>query len=136
MPDHYRAARLLACSLALAGVRILPSGGNRIDCMLRDAFAADAFPAWFRACFEFADGRTGLVAIGWADVVWWLVFGGLMEPMWGSGLRVLISADTARRLLPDGVGEDDARRWGVRLAEAIEFQSAPGADAGRNHHGP
>jgi hypothetical protein len=120
MPDHYRAARLLACSLALAGVRILPSGGNRIDCMLRDAFAADAFPAWFRACFEFADGRTGLVAIGWADVVWWLVFGGLMEPMWGSGLRVLISADTALRLLPDGIDPADARRWGVILAGAIE----------------
>jgi hypothetical protein len=36
----------------------------------------------------------------------------------------------------DEEGKDDARRWGVRLAEAIEFQSAPGADAGRNHHGP
>jgi hypothetical protein len=124
MPDHYRAARLLACSLALAGVRVLPNGGDRIDRMLRAAFEADAFPAWFRACFEFADGRTGLVAIGWADVVWWLVFGGLMGPMWGSGLRVLISADTARRLLPDGVREDDARRWGVMLAEATADQTA------------
>jgi hypothetical protein len=126
MRDHYRAARLLACSLALAGVRILPNGGDRIDRMLWAVFDANAFPAWFRACFEFADGPSGLVAIGWADVVWWLVFGGLMEPMWGSGLRVLISADTALRLMPDGVSEDDARQWAVMLAGAIEATEGVG----------
>jgi hypothetical protein len=124
MPDHYRAARLLACSLALAGVRVLPNGGDQIDRMLRAAFDADAFPAWFRACFEFADDRIGLVALGWADVAWWLVFGGLMEPMWSSGLRVLISADTALRLLPERIDPADARRWGVRLAEAAEATEA------------
>jgi hypothetical protein len=124
MRDHYRAARLLACSLALAGVRILPNGGDRIDRMLRAAFEADAFPAWFRACFEFADGRTGLVAIGWADVVWWLVFGGLMEPMYPADLRLTIRETTALRFLPDGISPADARRWGVRLAEAIEAAEA------------
>jgi hypothetical protein len=116
--DYYPVARLLACSCALAGVRILPPS-DRLDLALRAAFEAGAFPGWTRDGFELVEGRTGTTLLGLANVVTWLVRGAFVDFLYDGSLRLATSADTALRLLPGDIKETDARRWGETLAWAI-----------------
>jgi hypothetical protein len=126
MPDHYRAARLLACSLALADYRRWPGERGVMDRAIHLAIEAGAFPVWFRSDVSFSESWfCGTVCNELRDIERWALLGELIEftpgyPSW----VVTVSPRIAARLLPDGISPADARRWGVRLAEAIEATEA------------
>lgn len=120
-------AQLIVSCWRLSGQESLPTSHAVLDRALAKVVSTEVFPDWARDQLSFADSRVGLQCVELPlllDLAQKAQLTAAPNPSYRT-VRVLVSERAAAKLVQRlGVNNDDARRWGVALREAVDALKA------------